>query len=259
LKHADWRASATPILHGSAIGFVLGFIPGVSAVVSSFASYALERKLSRTPDKFGNGAIEGVAGPETANNAHANAALIPLFTLGIPGSLTVAVLMGAFMMNGLTPGPFLFRDHADIAWAVIASLYVGNIILLVLNLPLIPLWASIMRVPHAVLMTIILAFCVLGAYTLENSAFNVWMLLLFGILGYLMRRLDFPIAPLVLTAVLGPLIEQSLRRSLEMSRGEFSILFTRPLSLSLLVLAALVLAGSTVQAAARLRGADAQI
>ncbi|MCC7426281.1 MAG: tripartite tricarboxylate transporter permease [Alphaproteobacteria bacterium] len=259
LKRADWRASAMPILRGSAIGFVLGFIPGVSAVVSSFASYVLERKLSRTPDRFGNGAIEGVAGPETANNAHANAALIPLFTLGIPGSSTVAVLMGAFMMNGLTPGPFLFRDHADIAWAVIASLYVGNVILLVLNLPLIPLWASIMRVPHAVLMTIILALCVLGAYTLESNAFNVWMLLLFGIIGYLMRKLDFPIAPLVLTAVLGPLIEQSLRRSLEMSRGDFSILFARPLSLSLLVLAALVLAGSTVQAVAKLRGADAQI
>jgi len=259
LSRADWRASRMPILRGTAIGCVLGFIPGVSAVVSSFASYVVERKLSRTPEAFGNGAIEGVAGPETANNAHANAALIPLFTLGIPGSSTVAVLMGAFMMNGLTPGPFLFRDHADIAWAVIASLYVGNVILLVLNLPLIPLWASIMRVPHAVMMAVILAFCVLGAYTLENNVFDIWVLLAAGIVGYLMRRLDFPIAPLILTAVLGPLIEQSLRQSLEMSRGDFSILFTRPLALALIVSAALVMLGSTVQAVAKLRGADSEV
>lgn len=237
----DARDSAWPIVRGTVIGFFLGLIPGVTGSVTSFLSYIAERKMSRYPEAFGTGVIEGVAGPETANNAHANAALIPLFTLGIPASPSIAVLMGAFMMNGLIPGPFLFKEHPDFVWAVIASLYIGNLFLLVLNLPLIGLWVNILKIPYAVLFALILAFTVIGAYSMNNSAFDVAVMTLFGVVGYILKKLDFPIAPAVLTLILGPLMEKSLRRSLDMSQGDFSIFFTRPISAVLLVLAALVL------------------
>ena len=194
--------------------------------------------MSRTPERFGTGMIEGVAGPETANNAYATAALIPLFTLGIPGSPTVAIIMGAFMMKGLIPGPFLFRDHAEVAWGVIASLCVGNVILLILNLPLIPLWVKILKIPRPILFAFILGFCVIGAYSINSEMFDVGLMAAFGVLGYLLKKLDIPLAPLILTLILGPLMEQSLRQSLEISRGDFSILFTRPISAALIVIAA---------------------
>jgi putative tricarboxylic transport membrane protein len=255
----DMKESAWPIIRGTIVGFFLGLIPGVGAVVPTFLAYSVEKKISKTPERFGRGAIEGVASPETANNAYANAALIPLFTLGIPGSPTTAILMGAFMMNGLIPGPSLFADHAQFAWAVIASLYIGNVILVILNLPFIPLWVAVLKIPYSILMTLILAFCIVGVYSLSNSVFDIGVMLAFGLVGYAFKKLDIPTAPLVLTMILGPLMERGLRQSLEMSRGDFSILFTRPLSATLLGIAALVIVISTFRAVSAVRGADSQV
>lgn len=237
----ELRDSAGPILRGSIIGTLLGLVPGMTGSASSFLSYIAEKKVSRHPERFGTGMIEGVAGPETANNAHANGALIPLFTLGIPSSPTVAVIMGAFMMHGLIPGPFLFKEHADVAWGVIASFYVGNIILLILNLPLIGIWVKILRIPYGLLFGVILAFMVVGAYSVSNSTFDVLVMVLFGVIGYLLRKMDFPLAPIVLTLILGPLMERSLRTSLDMSQGSLGIFLESPIAVVLLALTALVL------------------
>jgi putative tricarboxylic transport membrane protein len=239
---ADWKVSKWSILRGTIVGSLCGLIPGVTGTASSVLAYVAEKKSSKYPEKFGTGVIEGVAGPETANNAHANSALIPLFTLGIPASPTVAVLMGAFMMNGLIPGPLLFREHADVAWGVIASLYVGNVMLLILNLPLIPLWVKFLKIPYNILLVIILGIMMVGAYTIDNSVFGVFVMLIFGFIGWVLRKLDFPLAPIVLTLVLGSSVEKAFRRSLEMSQGDFSIFFTSPISASLLTIAAAVLA-----------------
>ncbi|HWC03796.1 MAG TPA: tripartite tricarboxylate transporter permease [Methylomirabilota bacterium] len=255
----DVRDSWLPVLRGTGIGFFIGLIPGVGAVVPTMISYVTEKRLSRTPERFGHGMIQGVAGPETANNAYANAALIPLFTLGIPGSPTVAVIMGAFMMNGLIPGPLLFREHADVAWGVIASLYVGNLVLVILNLPFIPLWVAVLRVPYAILYTVILGFCVLGAYSLNGSVFDVGVMTAFGVLGYLLRKLDIPAAPLVLTMVLGPLMERALRQSLEISGGDASIFFTRPISAAALAIAAAFAVTSLLQVARSVKSQDVQV
>lgn len=255
----DLKDSAGAIARGTGIGFFLGLIPGVGAVVPTFMSYVAEKKVHKQPEKFGTGVIQGVAGPETANNAYANAALIPLFTLGIPGSPTIAILMGAFMMNGLIPGPFLFKEHSDFVWAVIASLYIGNLILVILNLPLIPMWVAILRVPYSILFALILGFCVVGSYSLDNSVFDIGVMLGFGVAGYLFKKLDIPLAPLALTLILGPLMERGLRQSLEISRGDFTIFFTRPISLGLLVIAAIFVAVSTFQTVKQLRGGDTQL
>ncbi len=237
----DFRDSLGPILRGSVIGTLLGLVPGMTGSASSFLSYIAERKVSKHPERFGTGLIEGVAGPETANNAHANGAIIPLFTLGIPASPTVAVIMGAFMMHGLIPGPFLFKEHPHVAWGVIASFYVGNVILLILNLPLVGIWVKILKVPYGLLFGIILAFMVVGAYSVSNSAFDVLVMTLFGVIGYLLRKMDFPLAPVVLTLILGPLAERSLRTSLEMSQGELAIFLESPIAVVLLALAAFFL------------------
>jgi len=237
----DLKESFWPICRGSVIGFVLGLIPGMTGSACSFSAYVTEKKLSKHPEKFGTGMIAGVAGPETANNAHANASYIPLFTLGIPGSATVAILMGAFMMNGLVPGPFLFKEHPDVAWGVIASMYIGNVMLLILNLPLVGIWVKILKVPYSILFAIIMGFMLLGAYATENSAFDIMSMLLFGVVGYLLRKLDIPLAPAVLTLILGPLMEKNLRRSLEMSQGDFSIFLESPIAVGLLITATLVL------------------
>src|SRR5690349_12837925 len=210
----DVRRSVPAIARGTGVGFTLGLIPGMTGSVSSLLSYGAERKFSRYRDELGSGAVEGVAGPETANNAHANGALIPLFTLGIPASPTIAVLMGAFLQQGLTPGPTLFTEHSDVAWAIIASLFIGNVILLVLNVPLVRVWTAILRIPQKILTALILLFLVVGAYTINYSVFDVFVMILFGVVGLVMRRLDIPLAPLVLTVVLGPLMERSLRESL---------------------------------------------
>lgn len=242
----DLKASAAPILRGTGIGFFLGLIPGIGAVIPTFISYAAEKKLAKHPERFGSGAIEGVAGPETANNAYSVAALIPLFTLGIPGSATVAVLMGAFIINGLTPGPLLFRERPDVVWSVIASLYVGNVILLVLNLPLIGMWIKVLKIPYGILFVLILTFMLVGAYSTGNSAFGIWIMVVFGVLGYAFKKLDFPLAPIALTITLGPLMERALRQSLEMSQGDFTILLTQPISAALLGVAALFVVGFAV-------------
>jgi putative tricarboxylic transport membrane protein len=238
----DLRDSRGAIGRGSVIGFVLGLIPGMTGSASSLLAYGAERRFARNKDKLGKGAIEGVASPESANNAHANSALIPLFTLGIPGSPTVAVLMGAFLMNGLTPGPTMFQTDPGVAWAVIASLFVGNVVCLVLNLPLIRVWTLFLKIPSAVLTAIILVFLVVGAYSINNSTLDVVVMLVFGLVGLAFRRLDIPLAPLVLTLILGPFMESSLRLSLEMSLGDFSIFFTRPIALVLIIVAMLIFA-----------------
>ena len=259
LSMADIRDSAAPIARGSAIGFFLGLIPGVGAIVPTYLSYALEKSVSKTPELFGKGAIQGVAGPETANNAYANAAFIPLFTLGIPGAATTAILMGALMMNGLIPGPTLFVEQPRFIWAVIASFFVGNLILLVLSLPFIPLWVAVLKVPRAILVAVVLAMCVIGAYSINNSVFDIGLMLFFGVVGYLFKKTDVPLAPLVLTFVLAPLMERSLRQSLEMSQGEFGILFSRPISASLLVISIVVLILSTMRAVRAVRGSDGEV
>lgn len=255
----DVRRSIAPVLRGTGIGFFLGLIPGVGAVVPTVMSYVAEKRLSRTPEKFGTGMIEGVAGPETANNAYANAALIPLFTLGIPGSPTVAIIMGAFMMKGLIPGPFLFRDHADLAWGVIASFYVGNFILLFLNLPLLPLWVKLLRIPQSILFTFVLGFCVMGAYSINGQFFDIGMMAVFGLVGYVFKKVEIPLAPLILTLILGPLMETSLRQSLEISRGSFMIFFTHPISLTLIVIAVALAVLSSLRGSSAVRGMDSEV
>src|SRR5262245_19463590 len=245
----EWRRSVGAIGRGTGVGFFLGLIPGVGAIIPTFVAYVLEKRLSKTPERFGQGAIEGVAAPETANNAYANAAMIPLLTLGIPSSPTIAVLMGAFIVNGLTPGPFLFQERPDLVWAVIASFFLGNVLLLILNLPLVGLWARLLHLPYQYVSVGTLLFCVLGAYSLQQNVFDVGVMIVCGIIGYGMRKIDLPIAPLVLGLILGPFIEKSLRTSLEMSGGDFSIFFTRPLCVALLAIGALILLASALRLA----------
>jgi putative tricarboxylic transport membrane protein len=245
----EWRRAAGAIGRGTVLGFFLGLIPGVGAIIPTFMAYVIEKRVSKHPERFGTGVIEGVAAPETANNAYANAAMVPLLVLGIPSSPTIAVLMGAFIINGLTPGPFLFQERPDLVWAVIASFFIGNVILLVLNLPLVGLWASLLRVPYQYLAVGTLLFCILGAYSLNQSSFDVGVMMVFGVLGYILRKLDFPVAPAVLALILGPFMEKSLRTSLEISGGDFTIFVSRPLSLALLGVAALVLVTSALRLA----------
>ena len=247
---AEWRRSGGAIGRGTVIGFALGLIPGVGAVIPTFMAYILEKRLSKHPEKFGQGAIEGVAAPETANNAYANAAMVPLLVLGVPSSPTIAILMGAFVINGLTPGPFLFKERPDLVWTVIASFFTGNVILLILNLPLVGLWARLLKVPYQYLCTGTLLFCIVGAYSLKGAVFDVGVMLAFGVIGYFLRKLGLPLAPAVLALILGPFMEKSLRTSLEMSAGDFTIFLTRPISATLLVCAALIIVVSTFKFAA---------
>ena len=251
LTREEMRASAMPILRGTLIGTFLGLIPGIGTILPTIASYAAEKGLSRTPERFGRGAIEGVAGPETANNAYANGALVPLFTLGVPASPTIAVLLGAFMMNGLTPGPFLFKEKPDFVWGVIASLYVGNVILVILNLPLVGIWVKLLKTPRSILFSLVLAFTVVGSFVTSNSIFDVGVLLFFGVVGYLFSKMAIPVAPMAFTIILGPLTENALRQALSMSGGELAILARGWLSGGLLVLAAVVLALSVAAALRR--------
>jgi putative tricarboxylic transport membrane protein len=256
----EWRASAGAIGRGSVVGFVLGLIPGVGSIVPTFMAYVLEKRVSKTPERFGNGAIEGVASAETANNAYANAAMVPLLALGVPSSPTIAVLMGAFIVNGITPGPFLFTERPELVWTVIASFFVGNAILLILNLPLVGLWAKLLKIPFSYMCTGVLIFCVIGAYGLKQSMFDVWIMLGFGVLGYLLRKLDLPLAPAILALILGPMMERSLRTTLEISAGSFAIFLDRPLALALLTIPVIVLGFMLLKprAFAPVRQADAE-
>jgi putative tricarboxylic transport membrane protein len=256
----EWRASAGAIGRGTVVGFVLGLIPGVGSIVPTFMAYVMEKRMSKTPERFGKGAIEGVASAETANNAYANAAMVPLLALGVPSSPTIAVLMGAFIVNGITPGPFLFTERPELVWTVIASFFVGNAILLILNLPLVGLWARLLKIPFSYMCAGVLIFCVIGAYGLKQSLFDVWIMLGFGVLGYLLRKLDLPLAPAILALILGPMMERSLRTTLEISAGSFAIFLDRPLALALLAIAVLVLGFMLLRprALASIRQSDAE-
>jgi putative tricarboxylic transport membrane protein len=237
----DWAASAWPILRGTVIGFLLGLLPGAGSVVASFASYAAEKKLSKTPEKFGTGMIEGVAGPESANNAASGAGFIPLLSLGIPATAVMALLLGALVVHGVAPGPLLFSVHPEVAWGVIASMYIGNVLLLLLNVPLIPVWVKCLQVPYAILFPLILLFCVIGAFSLNYSTIEVFFLIFFGLLGYLMKKLRYEAAPLILALVLTPMLENGLRQSLIISQGSPLIFVTKPISATFLALAVIML------------------
>jgi len=252
-SRADWVQSARPIMRGTVLGFFLGILPGGGAVIAAFATYALERKLSATPERFGNGAIEGVAGPEAANNAAAGGSFIPLMTLGIPPNVVMALLLGAFVMHGLQPGPLMMAQRPDVFWGIVASMYIGNAMLLVLNMPLIGMWVQVLKLPYRVLFPLILMFCVVGVFASGSAVFDVFVMVMFGVLGYLMRKFGYEPAPLVLAFVLGPMLENNLRKSLILSHGDFTIFIERPISATCLVLAAVALAAPLLPALARRR------
>jgi putative tricarboxylic transport membrane protein len=237
----DWKVCSGSILRGTGLGFFLGLIPGGGAIVASFASYAIEKKVAKHPEEFGQGAIQGVAGPEAANNSAASGNFIPLLTLGIPCNAVMAILLGALMIHGLQPGPLLMSKAPDLFWGTIVSMYIGNAMLLVLNLPLIGLWVKVLKIPYFLLYPLILLFCLIGAYSLQNNAGDAVLMLVFGIVGYLMRKFRYDGAPLILAAVLGPMLEEAFRQSLMLSHGEFSIFVSRPISLSFLVVAVILL------------------
>lgn len=234
----DLRQAFPAMLRGGLLGFFLGVLPGLGASTSSFISYAMEKRLSKNPEKFGRGAIEGVAGPEAANNGAAAGAMVPLLTLGLPGSGTTAVMLGALMMYGLQPGPLLIPNHPDLFWGLVASMYVGNVLLLILNLPLVGLFVRVLDVPKELLLPAVLVLSFIGVYAVSNSTLDLLMVIAFGVLGYLMRMAKFPPAPMVLALVLGPLLEQSMRQALTISRGNAAIFVTRPVSAVLLAVAA---------------------
>ncbi|MGG4451373.1 tripartite tricarboxylate transporter permease [Brevibacillus porteri] len=235
----DLKESAGPILRGSLVGFFKGIVPGSGATLASFLAYLLEKKISKTPEKFGKGAIAGVAAPESANNAASGGAMIPLLTLGIPGTGTTAVLMGALIMYNVQPGPLLFEDHPTIAWGLIASMFIGNVMLLILNMPLVKVFAKLIETPPKYLIPMIVAISVFGVYAVRVSVFDLVLLLLCGLVGYFLAKNDFPMAPLVLGLVLGPMIENNLRRALTTSNGDFSIFIEKPVSLVFLIIAVL--------------------
>ncbi len=226
----DWQASFTAIIRGSVLGFLIGILPGPSSTISSFACYAMEKKLSRHPKKFGTGAIEGVAGPESANNAATGGAFIPLLTLGIPSNAVTALLLGAFMIHGITPGPMLIPRHPDLFWGTVMSMYLGNVMLLALNLPMIGLWVQVLKVPYPILFPFILLFCLVGVFSLNFSQVEMALMIGFGVFGYVARKFQFEMAPLVLALVIGPMMENYLRLSLIISRGSPWIFFNRPIS-----------------------------
>ncbi|UYY98709.1 tripartite tricarboxylate transporter permease [Peribacillus frigoritolerans] len=235
----EFKESAGPIARGSLLGFFVGILPGAGATLASFFSYLMEKRISKKPGRFGTGTIAGVAGPETANNAASGGAMIPLLTLGIPGSGTTAILMGALMMYNVQPGPLLFEDHPQVAWGLIASMFIGNLMLLILNLPLVKVFAKIIETPKKYLIPIIIAISIFGVYAVQVSTYDLLLLLGCGVLGYFLSKNDYPIAPLVLGLVLGPMIENNMRRALTISDGDYSLFFTRPLSLTFLIVTAL--------------------
>ena len=239
----DLKDSRFAFINGSLVGFFVGVLPGAGSTIASFVSYGLEKAVSKRQDKFGTGVVEGVAAPEAANNSETGGALVPLLTLGIPGSATTAILLAALIMWGMRPGPLLIQDHPEIFWGLVASMYIGNVMLLILNLPLVPVFAQILRLPAYVLYPLILGVSIIGVYSVDQRLFDCWLVGFFGLLGYLMRRLEYPAAPLILGLVLGDLMENAVRQSLMMSRGDVSILYSRPLAAIMLIMAVLVLIG----------------
>jgi putative tricarboxylic transport membrane protein len=241
MSRQDFARSWKPWLRGTAYGFPFGALPAGGTEIPTFLSYFAEKKLSRTPEEFGKGAIEGVAGPEAANNASVTGALVPLLTLGIPTSATAAVLLSAFQNYGIQPGPLLFQMQADLVWGLLASLYIGNVLLLILNLPLVGMWVKVLAIPQPLLYAGILVFATLGAYSLHQSVVDLITLYVFGLLGFVMRRWDIPVAPAVIGLILGPLAETQARRALAISQGDASVFFTHPISASILALSFLLL------------------
>ncbi len=237
----EFRAMAAPVLRGTGLGSVLGILPGGGAILASFASYTMEKKLSKTPGDFGKGAIAGVAGPESANNAGAQTSFIPLLTLGIPANPVMALMIGAMIIQGIVPGPNVASEQPALFWGIIASMWIGNLMLVVLNLPLIGLWVKLLKVPYYVLFPIIMAMCSIGVYSVRSQAWDLFAVAFFGLLGYLMSKLRCEPAPLLLGFVLGPLLEENLRRAMIMSRGDATTFVSRPISLTLLLLAVAVL------------------
>jgi putative tricarboxylic transport membrane protein len=226
----DWQESFGPILRGGVLGFFLGLLPGGGAIISSFASYVLEKRLAKNPETFGYGNIRGVAGPESANNAASESSLIPLLSLGIPPNAVIALLFSALLIHGVRPGPFLIKEHPDIFWGIIASLYIGNVFLLILNVPLIGLWVKVLKIPYRIIFPLIILFCLVGAFSISTSILDLKFMLAFGILGYLMQKFEFELAPLALAFVLGPLVELNFRQSLIISQGSLMVFVNHPIS-----------------------------
>ena len=251
---ADWKASFAPILRGSGLGFLLGIVPGGGPITASFMSYAVERRIAREPERFGQGAIEGVAGPESANNAAVAGSMIPLLSLGIPSNPITALLLGALVIQGIQPGPLFITQRPDLFWGVVAAMYIGNVMLLVLNMPLIGLWVQMLRIPYRFLFPLIVLLAMVGTYSANKNVFDLWMMLGFGVLGWLLRKLQYDIAPFILAFVLAPLLEQSLRQSMTMSVDGAMILFQRPVSAGLVAASALLLVLMVIRQFTRKRG-----
>jgi putative tricarboxylic transport membrane protein len=238
----EWRDSAAPIGRGTVIGFLIGIIPGPGHIISSFVSYSIERRLSKKPQEFGHGAIAGVAGPESANNSATTGAFVPMLALGLPSGAVPAIMLAALMIHGIAPGPLLIQQQPELFWSVIASMYVGNVVLLILNLPMVGLFVNLLRIPYSYLYPSILAFATIGVYAVNNSVVDLWIMAGAGLLGYVLRKLNFEIAPIVLGLVLAPMLELSFRQSLAMSDGDYGIFFTRPISAVMLGVGLVLLA-----------------
>jgi len=237
----DWNKSKWPTVRGGLIGFVIGVLPAAGATIASFIAYAVEKKVSKTPEKFGKGAIEGVAGPEAANNSAAAGAMVPMFALGIPGSNTTAVMLGALIMFGLRPGPAMFDSNPEFVWTVMASMYVGNVMLLIVNMALVGLFVYMLRTPYGLMYPVILCLCIIGVYSQSNSMDDLWVMLVFGLIGFFMRKYDYPAAPLVLGLVLCPLFENALRQSFTLSQGAIWPVISRPITATLLLITAVII------------------
>jgi putative tricarboxylic transport membrane protein len=237
----DWAISKWAILRGSGVGFLVGLLPGGGAVIASLLAYAVEKRVSREPEKFGQGALEGVAGPESANNAAASASFIPMLTLGIPGNPAIAMIFAALLIQGVTPGPLLIKDHPQLFWAVIASMYLGNVLLLVLNLPLVGVWVQMLKVPYSILAPFIVLICSIGVYSMKNDVSDVLMMVIFGVVGYVLKKLSFELGPLLLAFILGRILERSLRQALLISKGDMGIFIHKPISAFLLGIVALMI------------------
>jgi putative tricarboxylic transport membrane protein len=255
----ELRAASGPIARGTVLGFIIGIIPGSAHVISSFISYAIERRLSKHPERFGKGAVEGVAGPESANNAAASGALVPLLALGVPSGALPAVMLAALLIHGVTPGPMLIQNNPELFWGLIASMYVGNVVLLILNLPMIGLFINILRIPYRYLYPLILVFCVLGVYSINQSVVDLWIMIIMGLAGYWLRKLDFETAPIVLGLIIAPMLELSVRQALAMSGGEYAIFLTRPIAATMLAIGAAILAYAIWSAFSRRAGWRAQV
>jgi len=237
----ELRRSVKPILRGSVLGFLVGLIPGPAAVIASFSSYGLERRMSHPPEGFGNGAVEGVAGPEAANNSACGGGMVPLLALGLPFSPPTAVLISGLILHNVQPGPLLMQQKPDLFWGIVGSMYTGNVMLVFLNLPLISIWVKLLRVPYVLLFPVILMLCLVGAYSINNGILDIFIMVFFGVGGYLMKKFDYPAAPVVLALILGPMLEKNLGQSLMMSNGSFMIFVTRSIPLGMLGVTAFLL------------------